>query len=68
MMLLDVLDYLSYEVEDFNQQATDRGIDLSSLYNEYEVLMVDMVPKDLRNHIYYKTEVLKQQLVECIMG
>lgn len=62
-MLEGVLDYLvcdDKEHDDFieNHEGAEEW------FNEHEILELDRVPEDAKGHIYYKTEFLRQQLIE----
>lgn len=64
-LILDLCEYLLCDDKERNDFIENFG---HTWFNEYEILDLDAVPKDCRNHIYYKTEIIRQTLMEIKYG
>ena len=75
-LLQDVLEYIIFEDDreriDFQNQLDtftfgDKSI-YNSVFNEWDTLNTKLVPKELQSHIFYKSSVLHQELMDSTEG
>lgn len=71
-ILTETLEYIVIEDDkervDFVNQALLRGFEPNKFFDEYDGLLVDKVPKELKSHIFFKASFLLDQLTGVTYG